>query len=368
MRICLFTPNFLPAVGGTELVTDALARQFTEMGHHAVVLAQGPARAVDVPYAVEWFLRPVLPRLFPERVAKALAASHARHRFDIFACNYAHPTGYAAVRIAPRLGVPVVIISHGGDLYRSSKDRNRPHLWKRTLHAYRQADGLIAISPYIEQLIREINPAPRCFELIPNGIDIAALHQSATRPADFTDTRPFILCLGNLGPMKGFGDAITAYAKVCNQLNGAALVIVGSGELGNALQEQVRTAGLQNDVLFMGKRVGNDKRWFLHHCRFGLMPSIEEGHPIVGLEFLAVGKPLVCTLNAAFDGMYDDGVNAYRVPAQNPDALADAMVRMSAGNTASMGAESRRRAESYTWPAIATRYLAFFDRVRRTHH
>ena len=363
MRICLFTPNFIPAVGGTELVTAELAGQFAAKGHEVVVLAQGRPQTFDVAYPVHWFSKPILPRLFPERVGKHLARLHADRGFEVFVANYAHPTGYAALKVGRRAGVPVVIVSHGGDLYRSSNDRRRRHLWKRTVHAYRHADGLIAISPYVGQLIREINPKPRRIELIPNGIDIDALNEPASRPADFDDERPFILCLGNLGPMKGFDDAIAAYGQAREDLGGPALVIVGLGELEASLRAQVRAAGLDGSVIFAGKRTGDDKRWFLQHCCFGLMPSIEEGHPVVGLEFLAVGKPLVCSTNAAFDGMYDDGVNARRVPAQQPQLLAQAMVDMGRADLASMGAESRRRVGSYAWPTIADRYLGFLERV-----
>jgi glycosyltransferase involved in cell wall biosynthesis len=215
----------------------------------------------------------------------------------------------------------------------------------------------------VERLIREINPQPTRIELIPNGIDVAAVSAAATRPADFQLSRPFVLCLGNLGPMKGFDDAVAAYALARDQLDDLAMVIVGSGELEASLRREVTAAGLEHDVLFAGKRTGNDKRWFLRNCRFGLMPSIEEGHPIVGLEFLAVGKPVVCSTNAAFDGMYDGGVNSLRVPARDREALAGAIAAMSHGDLTDMGAESRRRADHYTWPAIADRYLAFMERV-----
>ncbi len=345
------------------MVSDELARQFCGKGHDVVVLAQGDPQVLDLPYPVRWFGKPVLPRVFPERVGKALAALHHAQPFDLFLCNYAHPTGYAALRLGRRIGVPTVIVSHGGDLYRSSDDRNRPHLWKRTVYAYRHADGLIAISPYIELLIREINPQPTRLELIPNGIDVAALGNPATRPADFQLPRPFVLCLGNLGPMKGFDDAVAAYARARGQLDDLAMVIVGSGELEAPLRRQVAAAGLDDDVLFAGKRTGNDKRWFLQNCRFGLAPSIEEGHPIVGLEFLAVGKPVVCSTNAAFDGMYDGAINSLRVPARDREALAGAIAAMSQGDLAAMGIESRRRADHYTWPAITDRYIAFLGRV-----
>lgn len=366
MRICLFTSTFLPKIGGTENVTDCLAREFHRMGHEPLVLAQGEPAHLDVPYAVRWFRKPWFVKHKPERTAVALRKAHAELLFDVVCVNYANPTGYGAAKFGEATGVPIVMVSHGGDLYRSSSDRDRPAIWKRTEYAYRHVDGLVAISPYIKQLIHEIEPSPRRLVMIPNGIDLEEFAQPADRPSDFPDERPFLLALGNLGPMKGFDDAIAAYAKVRDRLGDRLLVIVGEGDLGPALRKQANDLNIAQHVRFMGRRVGDDKRWFLHACDFGLMPSIEEGHPIVGLEFLATGKPLVCTTNAAFDGMYDDGVNAFRVEPRGRDELGQAMAKLAGmpdGERAAMRDECLRRSKAYAWDATADKYLRFFERV-----
>ncbi|MBI1371677.1 MAG: glycosyltransferase [Phycisphaera sp.] len=364
MRICLFTPTFLPNVGGAEVVTDALAREFVAAGHHAVVLAKGKPAKVDVPYPVKWFRKPISLRARPTAMGPHIANLHAKEHFDVWCVNYAYPTGYGAIRVKEkRGGPPIVVVSHGGDIYRGTRNRSIPAIWKPTVYSYHHADGLIAISPYIEELVREINPDPPPMQLIPNGIDLDAFRRDVPRPADFRLDRPFCLCLGNLGPMKGFDDAIAAYAAARDSLGDLAMVVVGSGELDADLKAQAKALGVSNDVVFMGRRVGDEKLWFLRESRFGLMPSIEEGHPIVGLEFLAVGTPLICSHNAAFDGMYIDGDNAIRVPARDRAALADAIRRMHAADLDAMGRRSMAIAEDYRWSAIAARYVEFFGRV-----
>ena len=367
MRICLFTPTFLPLIGGTEFVTDSLARQFCSKGHDVVVLAHGRQTELAVPYDVVWYSKPILHRWFPERIGRHLHDLHKRHRFDIVAANYGTPTGYAAVRIGHRKNVPVVVVSHGGDLHLSSMRRRHKHLWTRIERAYRQADGLVAISPYVEQLIRQINPDPNHLELIANGIDPDDLNRPAQRPGDYDDTRPFCLALGNLRPMKGFDDAIKAFARIRSRIQPTILVIVGAGKLDAELRQEAKALNVSDDVLFLGPRTGSDKRWLLQNCRFGVAPSIEEGHPIVGLEFLAVGKPLICSTIEAFDGMHEDQVNALRVEARQPEQLAEAILRMDTMDLEAMGAISRQRARSYGWPEIADRYLSFFETVIAQH-
>ena len=166
--------------------------------------------------------------------------------------------------------------------------------------------------------------------------------------------------------MKGFDDAIAAYGQAREDLGGPALVIVGLGELEASLRAQVRAAGLDGSVIFAGKRTGDDKRWFLQHCRFGLMPSIEEGLPLVALEFMASGRPLICTTNASFDGLVEEGQSGHRVPAGQPAELAKALLRMNGADLQSMGAEGRRRVADYDWARIAPRYIEFFEQVCRS--
>ena len=363
LRICLFTPTFLPNIGGTELAVDAMARGFQRCGAHIVVLAPGPPVSLDVPYPVEWYARPPLPRAFPERVGTALARLHRRERFNLFVTKYAHPTGYAALRLGRRVDVPTVVISQGGDLYRSSRDRQRPHLWKRTLYTYRNANGLVAISPYIEELIREINPKPYLLDAIPNGVDVEAINEPAKRPADFTLDRPFCMCLGNLGPMKGFGDAIRGYAQARKQLGLMAMVIVGDGPLESALRKQSRELQVDQDVVFVGRRVGNDKRWFLQHCQFGVAPSLEEGHALVSLEFIAAGKALLCTTNPSFNGTCEDGVNGIRVKPGDVQAIGASLERLGKADLEAMGTASRKIARQFDWSNVVQRYLRFFHRV-----
>lgn len=363
MKICLLTPKFFPDIGGAEIVIDALASAFAEKGHEPVVMAPEPAHDLDIDYRVRWYKRPRSWRWFPERVTRQYEIAQQDEKFDIVLCFYAHPTGFAAVRWGKRTGVPVVMISQGGDLYREGVDRNRPHVWRRVADCYKEADAVVAISEYMAELVREVAPNPKRLVSIPNGIKIADIQEPSTRPSDFDEQRPFALCLGNLGRWKGFDTAIDAMAKGKDKLGDLALVIVGNGPLESQLRNQIEQHGIQDRVLMVGQRLSNDKRWFLQNCEFGVMPSTEEGMPIVGLELLACGKPNICSTNSAFNTLYEDGVNSFRVPARDPDRLADAMARMREADLSAMGKVSAERARQFDWPVVADQYLQLCEEM-----
>jgi glycosyltransferase involved in cell wall biosynthesis len=367
MRIGVFLPHAINAVGGAEQATDNLARHLTQRGHRVVVLATGDPAAAEVPYPLHRFKKRFFHRYWPTQIARPLIALHRRERFDAILCAYGEPTGYAAIHAGRKMHVPVVLISHGGDLYRDSVSRRCPRRWARIVYAYRHADALIALSPYMEQLLRELQPRPRLLEEIPNGIDPERVTTPATKPADLCDPRPFCLCLGNFWPAKGFTHAINAFGLVRHQLGDLKMLMVGKGQLEQSLRAQVRSLGLTERVLFLGQRTGNDQRWLLQNCRFGIMPSLEEGHALVGLEYLAAGKPVVCSDLPFFDRGLVHGQNALRVPASDPVAMGRAFMQMHTADLAAMGRASRQQVESFIWPRIVLQYEAFLRKVIRSY-
>jgi glycosyltransferase involved in cell wall biosynthesis len=367
MRIGIFLPHALEDIGGAERATDELARHLIRRGHHVAVLAMGDPKAANAPYPLYRFKKPCFHRYWPTWIARPLVRLHGREHLDVILCAGGEPTGYAAVRAGRKMQVPVVLISHGGDLYRGSFDRRRPRRWARIVYAYRHADALIALSPYLEQLIREVEPDPGLLEEISNGIDADRVATPAICPRDFSDPRPFCLCLGNFWPAKGFSYAIKAFAEVNALLGSLTMLMVGRGQQELACRDQVQRLGLGGRILFLGQRTGNDQRWLLQNCRFGVMPSLEEGHSLVGLEYLAAGKPVVCTDRPFFDRDFVQGVNALRVPPRDATALGWAMVQLNTSDLTAMGQASLARARHMAWPLIVQRYEAFLGKVIARH-
>jgi len=69
MRICLFTPTFLPSLGGAELAGDRILRGLQARGHDVQVLCQDHGEPKGLPYPVTRYRRPP-----PDRAGAALAA------------------------------------------------------------------------------------------------------------------------------------------------------------------------------------------------------------------------------------------------------------------------------------------------------
>lgn len=310
MRICLFTPNFLPAVGGAERAADTVARGLIARGHGVTVLCQKSGPPPDVPYPVRRYTRPPAQHLWPELLAWPLWRAFRAWKFDVLLAFYGYPTGYAASLLKNRLGFKLVTSARGGDMYLSFHGLKKPRVLNTIRAAYRRSDRIISVSYWITSRIQEVcgdgsKPLPP-IDVVPNGIDLAAhdhLRDQARRtpPRELMsvlgENTPFVLHLATLNPVKGHTLALQAVARLRNEFEsrGFKYVIVGEGQSRPTIEQQVHQSGLTGTVVLLGTRVGLEKAWLYDHARFMVTTSREEGMPNVVIESMASGLPVLAS-------------------------------------------------------------------------
>lgn len=129
-----------------------------------------------------------------------------------------------------------------------------------------------------------------------------------------------------LMPSKGNEYLVAATAEIIERCPDVHVCIVGEGELQAALEEQVRTLGLQDRVSFPG--FARDVADVLAAFDVVVFPSLWEGTPLTAFEALAAGRPIVAS---DADGLVDilrDGSDAVIVPKRDGAAIAAAVVEL----------------------------------------
>ncbi|WP_163548671.1 glycosyltransferase family 4 protein [Candidatus Frankia nodulisporulans] len=233
--------------------------------------------------------------------------------------------------------------------------------------AIRRAACVIALSDKVAlDMAREYAIPLERVLVMSNGVapEFFADQPDATpEPAAVAGTpgRPLrLLFVGRLTRQKNVPRLLEALGSVRAPVE---LVVVGDGEDRETLEAQVTQLGLRNARL-VGPETGDAlARWHRWADVFVLSSDIEGGLPLVVLEAMAGGLPIIATDVAGVSDTFGD---AGILAAPNADALAAAIDRMAADPElrAKAGARNRERAESFSW----TRRIAVLVELYRQVH
>lgn len=369
LNICLFTPSFLPDVGGMEIVLDKLASQFQSCGHRPFVVAQRSRRnpeIPDLPYQVTYYPRPRSAVWFLQYVKHVLLREHRKNRFDIVHSHLAYPTGYIAVRLKKKLAVPVVITSHKGDIIPESRYRQRLIPRKRICWALEKADAVTAVSSELKHIIDELTSHKANSLVIPNGVDMPP-EIAGSMPETCAEMagKSFMLTLGRLHRYKGLDVLLDAMKLLSDRGTEIPhLVIAGDGKEMENLQRQATNLGLAGKVTFCGAVFGDRKHWLLRNCGFFLQPSRAEGMPLTLLEAMAHGKPVIGTKISGISELVTDRENGLLVEPEDSLSLSKAILALlNNKGIARMQSRAKLVASKMTWSAIADRYLDLYEQL-----
>lgn len=293
--------------GGAERVVVALAQGAQVAGHEVAVasVAGSLADEIDGPH----YSLPLVERRVWRLPGAIFVLRRAVHSFrpDLV---HAHNPGLAAAAGPATLRgrrPPGLVSVHG------VPDED----YRRAAQVLRLAGlRVVACGPGVELGLEEAGLRPAATILngvspAPRPADRAALAREWGIPSD----RPLAIAVGRLVPVKNHELAIRALAEV----DGATLAIVGEGPLRDDLLRVAKAAGVEDRVVFAGLRP--DARELIGAADAVVLPSRAEGLPLVALEALAAGTPLVAAAVRGVRELVDDDT-AFLAPPDDPSALA----------------------------------------------
>lgn len=311
---------------------EPLASAFRQEGFPAVPVSIEPGPAIGRQLAAVWSLT-------------GLARAHR------VAVLHAHGGAAALVACpAARLaGVPAVVVTAHGSIRLGPPWRQRVSVAAQR-GAMRLADRVIAVADYLRSELLALNLVkPERVVTIYNGIDAAAFGSQedrveVRRQLGLTEEQPVIGTIARLAPQKGVDCLLRAVALLRGSGHRVVPVIVGDGPLREELERLARD--LDVPAVFLGYRC--DVAELLAAFDLFVLPSLTEGLPLVILEALAAGCPVVASKVGGVPEAVDDGRTGWLVAPDEPAALARALSdalgdRRRAAAMAAAGQERIRR-------------------------
>jgi glycosyltransferase involved in cell wall biosynthesis len=199
---------------------------------------------------------------------------------------------------------------------------------------------------------------------IPPGFD-AVLVQSARRSAT-KNTRPTIVFSGRLHKWKGVYELLEVFSLLAHDYPQWDLHFVGDGPARVGLHERVRDKGLQERVVFWGRRPHDQAVRIVAGAEVFVLPSYIEVFPISLLEAMALGVPAIATdVGGVKDYMIEDGVTGLLIPPKDPKALRRALARLASSPELrrSLGENGQELVKNLTFDKMVGSTTEFYAHV-----
>ncbi|MCI4336093.1 MAG: glycosyltransferase [Thermoplasmata archaeon] len=191
----------------------------------------------------------------------------------------------------------------------------------------------------------------------------------AAPPLPAAGTPPTVGFIGRLDWYKGLQDLVPAFAILRKSVPDARLDIAGDGPSRPGLEALAARLGVDGSVQFRGRLIGPEKEaWFQNVHVLAVPSNMWENFPLVALEGLVRGRPVVATQIGGIPDIVDEGETGYLVPIGGPTQLAARLSELlrDSALASKMGELGRARVlERFTPEKHVERLLAVYDAVLR---
>ena len=322
--ICLYTPSADPSGMGAHMLD--LAAEYVRSAD-VTVLAWPTVpgqRLLDRAAAVGARTLP-LPRPRDPRFGATIEDHLAACPADVFHVHVG--TGrenFDGARAARRAGVPAVLQTQHFPWLMGSHKHRAPFF-----RAIEPVDHLLTVSQAQRRTYERIGVPAERMTTVPNGIRARGPgpgRLAARAALGLTPDQLVVLTVGRLNVMKGQRYLVDAVPELTRRFPDLAVVVLGSGHLHEQLRGQAEALGVADRVQLPGHRP--DARMLLDAADVFVLPSRHEGMPLVLLEAMDAGLPVVATRVIGSEEVVVDGETGLLVPARNPPALAAALGRL----------------------------------------
>jgi glycosyltransferase involved in cell wall biosynthesis len=278
----------------------------------------------------------------------------------------------AGIGLKHMFRVPLVATIHStevgrrGGIYTNYQRMIHQTEWWFTYEAWK----VICCSNYMKTCItRELGLPWEKVWVIPNGVNVDDFRLNFDKPSFRAryalPHEKLLLYVGRLVYEKGIHVLLNAMPKILSSVD-VKLVIVGEGYMKDELLAQAHRLGIAHKVYFTGF-VDDATVKLLYLCADACaFPSLYEPFGIVALEAMAAGAPVVASNRGGFSEIVDHDKTGVVVPSNNPDMLANAIIKVLSDQGYADWLRSnafKKVSRDYNWHGIAQLTKRLYDEV-----
>lgn len=345
-RIALIAAS-LDIVGGQEVQAKILREQIRREGYQVDFIPINPAfppglkKIRRVPY-----LRTVIneclyiPNLWRLRHADVVHLFSASYWSFILA-------PLPAIIAAKAFGKRVILNYHSGEA-----DDHLRRWGALVLPWLKLVDEIVVPSEYLKQVFARYGCRTR---VIRNVVDTSRFRFRERKPL-----RTRLLSTRNLEPIYRVDNTLKAFSILKSRHPEATLTLAGYGSEEQRLRRLATP--FSKDVRFLGRVEPQAMPAVYDNADIFVNSSVVDNQPLSVLEAFAAGLPVVSTATGEIANMVRHGETGLIVPPENPEAMAEAVVRLldNPEQALTMAQRARAEVEKYTWSEVGGQWIASY--------
>jgi glycosyltransferase involved in cell wall biosynthesis len=367
-RICLVTHYFPPHKGGIEQVSYEQSKRLTQSGYQIDVLTSkfegrntNPAKGIRIYHYPSLSIAKRFGVPYPIISFKAYKTfvQHIKKCDLVHAHGHVYMSSYMAGMVAKKYKKPFIVTQHNTFIDYQSLLNMAEHLNDLTIgkSVLKRADRIITVSKETMKYVLKLGADKSKTSVIYNGVDVDTFcptnKKENRKKLGLPKNRKIILSARRLVYKNGLGTLIESVPLVAQNHPDVLFVVAGKGPSRKLIEDRIKELGIDNNIKLTGFVPDNLLPSYYGAADYFILPSASgEGLPLVLLEAMACGLPVIATTVGGTPEIVKHMKNGVLVPPRNPEAMAETTAKILSDERLgpSIGEKARRIIEDrFTW-------------------
>ncbi|MGB9914856.1 MAG: glycosyltransferase family 4 protein [Candidatus Bathyarchaeales archaeon] len=380
--LCVVTHTFLPHVGGIEKVVYEQCKRLMQKQFEPLVLTHRNYTAKN--YVVDGIpvkcyesvnigFRLGIPYAIPQISSLRTFLETIRDSDLVHVHGHPYPSSLIAAKIAKKYGKPVVLTQHNTFIEYASS------LWDHVewlndcvigREALKAADKVVVVSRATRNYILSLGADPKKINVLHNGVDVDhfkplnGVRDAMRRKLGISKAASVVLTVRRIVYKNGVDTLIESAEKAIQKNPRLVFLVVGKGPDFEKVKEKIAQLGLQENFRLAGFVSDDDLPCYYNAADFFVLPSKSgEGLPLVALEAMACGLPVIATNVGGISEIMKEDYGKL-VPPDSPEALAEAILEFSQKEWAALRKDLRVMIEQeYSWDKNVEKLVEIYEEL-----
>ena len=380
-KLCVVTHTFLPHVGGIERVVYEQNKRLLQKRFELMVLTNRIGTAKQYSYdgirvrcydSLSIGFRLGIPYPVPNVTSYKAFLESVKSSDLIHAHGHPYLSSFVAAKLAKRYAKPFVLTQHNtfikyGNFWDTVERLNDFAVGKAVL---KEADKIIVVSNATMRYVLSLGADPEKIELLYNGVDLerfkplTGVKDAVREKLGISKNAVVVITVRRLVYKNGV-DTLIDSAKIAIKKNPRLVFLaVGEGPDFAEVKARIEQLGIGSNFRLMGFVSDEDLPLYYNAADFFVLPSKSgEGLPLVALEAMACGLPVVATNVGGISEVMVENCGK-TVPPDAPDALAEAVLEFSHRELSALKNDLRTMIEQrYSWDKNVERLIEIYEEL-----